>query len=151
MTYLRCAFWAQDYSNDIETQRLIVDSVLFEEMISGAGHSFAFVLIDGKLCGCEIFITAGFYFDKYDSALRVGGDQIDLTECAAIVAGDCFKAFGFEELLAAPFPPDAQPLRISKEPLPVEGQSKHLIRLPTWSRCDRCDAEADERLYRYVL
>ena len=111
--------------NYIKTQRLIFDSISFEEYPGGSIHFLAFFSIDGCMCRSDSFIATGLNFDKNKTAFDIRNDKVNFTISAAIIARDCFIAFGFEMFLAAFFTPPAQLLRVSQQPSPVERQDKH--------------------------
>lgn len=116
---------AQYDGYNIETQRLIFDSIGFEEYPCGPIHFPALFSIDGCMCNSYGFIAAGLDFNKYKSSTGICEDEIYFAIGATVVAGDCFIAFGIEIFLAAFLTPPAELLRISQQLSPVEREDEH--------------------------
>jgi hypothetical protein len=114
MANFRSPGFAKYDGYDIKTQRLIFDAIGFEEYPGGSVHFMAFFSIDGGVCRGYGFIATGLDFDKNNSALAICNDQVDFAIGAAVVAGECFLAFGFEIFLAALLTPPAEFLRVSQ-------------------------------------
>lgn len=151
MANFRSPGFAKYDGYDIKTQRLIFDAIGFEEYPGGSVHFMAFFSIDGGVCRGYGFIAPRLDFDKNKSALAICYDQVDFAIGAAVVADDCFIAFGFEIFLAASLTPPAEFLRVSQKPSPVKRQDEHGASPLTWSQYVRCAAVRAGRPYHFAL
>jgi hypothetical protein len=86
-----------------------------EEIPSCPDQSPPFRGSNGRFGGCEILICSGSDFHKYDAAVRIDHNKVDLARFAGEVGGEFSQALAFEVFLACPLTPATKSLRVRKQ------------------------------------
>ena len=119
----------EDYSNDVEAERAVIDFVFGEKKAGGFFHPGFFGEGDYIFGVGEILVVAGFDFDENNCAVGVGHNEVDFTAAAAEVTVEEFEAFFLKEGEAVFFTPFAASSAVGRCGLFFEKPGKHLFGL----------------------
>jgi hypothetical protein len=125
MSYLRPAFLAENYRNNIESKGSVLYIMSCEKIPGGPAHSGFFGKRDSRLGRCEFLVCPGFYLDKDDGPIAIGHNQIYFSAPAGKVTGEFLKTFLFEKAFAAFFAPLAELFFVSQQLTPIQQPTHH--------------------------
>jgi hypothetical protein len=111
----RRAFWAEDYGDNVKTQRAVFDFVYLSEIPRGACHFLLLAVGYGRLRRRKILICPRFHLNKYNRPiLRVGHHKVKLAGFAIKITGERSETFAPQKTLTLFFTPAAKPLGVSQ-------------------------------------
>jgi hypothetical protein len=125
MFYLRPAFLAEHYCNNIKPKWSIFNVVCCEKIASGPFQFGFFGSRDNRLSWLERLIRSGFYLDKNDSLISIDHNQINFAALAGEVAGEFPETFLSQKALAAFLAPSAELLSVSQQLTSVQQPAHH--------------------------